>query len=210
MTKKKGIAVLIILSILFFPILNATLLSQSKWMYQVLVRQADFMSLSSEEQNQIADKIHQGLLYGSSIQVELDDGSLAFQRHEIIHMKDVAHLLHLLRIILWVLVGLIMLTLLLSKPLSREQYQKTGKGAIIGLVGIALILLLFFPFFFHYFHVWSFPNDYWMLNPQTDLLIHLFPQLFFPLSLAWVFALSMLFSYLFWVLFPRILQWRLK
>lgn len=210
MTKKKWIITLVALSLLFFPILNTILLSQSKPLYHVLVQQAAQGSLSSAEQKTIADQLHRGLLDGSSVQIKLDNGSPAFQEHEIIHLQDVAQLLFFLRILLWILALLLMLGLFFSRPLSVLHFKKMGQWTMMGLAGIALILLLFFPFFFYYFHVWSFSNDYWLLNPQTDLLIHFFPEAFFSWALVWVFALSIVLSYLFWALLPSIFYRRIK
>ena len=57
----------------------------------------------------------------------------------------------------------------------------TIKGAIatIGFVGvIGITALLGFEDLFRLFHQISFRNDFWILNPSTDFLLMMFPQMF--------------------------------
>ncbi len=66
-----------------------------------------------------------------------------------------------------------------------KQYAVMGKVLFAGgvlstsfLILFSLSLLFFRPFFYQ-FHLLFFRNDLWLLNPETDNLINLFPEQFF-------------------------------
>ena len=107
-----------------------------------------------------------------------------FNRREIVHMKDVKHLI-------WgvYVVGGLSLAYLLgsiaygfrrrgrsyAQLLARELLW--GSGVTVGfVVGVGLAALVGFDRLFLFFHQVSFANDFWMLDPRTDYLVILFPE----------------------------------
>jgi integral membrane protein (TIGR01906 family) len=73
----------------------------------------------------------------------------------------------------------------------REK-RRLGRALFFGgvltlavMVAVGIIVAIDFDWFFLQFHLFSFANDFWMLNPATDYLIMLFPQGFwFDAALA--------------------------
>jgi integral membrane protein (TIGR01906 family) len=105
-----------------------------------------------------------------------------FNEKEVIHLKDVKDLFHLdyqlLGISLLYALGYASLSLLVCKE-RRQLAEATlwGAGLTLGLMLILGIGALFdFNDLFWQFHVISFSNDFWLLDPNTDYLVMLFPN----------------------------------
>jgi integral membrane protein (TIGR01906 family) len=104
-----------------------------------------------------------------------------FNEREVAHLKDVKGLFH---IVYRVLQGTLLYALIyigLSLFWWRDKRLARGLfgGSILTLVlmlGLGIVIALDFDQFFLQFHLFSFANDFWMLNPATDYLIMLFPQ----------------------------------
>ena len=131
-----------------------------------------------------------------------------FNEREKLHLADVKSLIKNLRLFLYILLGFIILIFLYLS--YNGEYNTLLKSLISGSVlAISIIILLYllsltdFGSVFMYFHLISFKNNYWLLNPETDNLIKMFPEeIFFDLA---VYALmsSLILSFI--ILFTSIL-----
>jgi integral membrane protein (TIGR01906 family) len=194
---------LVLVSVSFFLSLNLLFLARSERVYQVLAQRAYHEQLSSSERLQLGSHLQQALFNKSSIQFYTSNNSALFNSKEIVHMKDVAELLELA--FFWMLFSALLLILGIktSAPITLSLCRKAGLGSIGILLLSGLTLSLFFSPLFHVFHVFSFKNDFWLLDPKTDFLIRLFPIGFFQFSLIWIYICSMLLSIIFWLALPR-------
>ena len=107
-----------------------------------------------------------------------------FNRREIIHMKDVKHLIWGV----YVVGGLSLAYLLGSASLGFRRHGRSyaqplarnllwGSAATAGFVlAVGLAALVGFDRLFLFFHQVSFTNDFWMLDPRSDYLVILFPE----------------------------------
>ena len=119
-----------------------------------------------------------------AVQVDRGGGQQPlFNEREVIHMRDVQQLVHGFHAVQLgsgiVLIAVVLLGLLIWRQsflASLGWFALLGAVftlALLGLVG-ALALLDFQSLFLR-FHLVSFRNDFWMLDPQRDYLIMLFP-----------------------------------
>ncbi len=107
-----------------------------------------------------------------------------FNEREIIHMKDVKHLIWGV----YVVGGLSLAYLLGSAALGfrrrgRSYTQLLARNLLRGsavtttfVLGVGLAALVGFDRLFLFFHQVSFTNDFWMLDPRSDYLVILFPE----------------------------------
>ena len=107
-----------------------------------------------------------------------------FNEREIIHMRDVKELLHaayrvqegtFLFLFTFCMVGF----LIMGNEFAERIRMLFLIGTVfiyvaIGVIG--LVSLVGFNLLFRWFHEISFNNDFWLLDPQTSFLVHLFPQ----------------------------------
>ncbi len=107
-----------------------------------------------------------------------------FNEREIAHMKDVKNLVNNGYVALTLLA--ITIVVFIVSMFVKRDYGFLGKIIVYsGLLGLAVIFLflaaisLDFTGIFNAFHIISFDNDLWLLNPETDKLIGLFPEAFF-------------------------------
>lgn len=108
----------------------------------------------------------------------------SFNEREILHMEDVRALFDLARIIKYIGLGLIILIYFYF--LKNKNIAFMAKNLFYGLfinhllLGIiALLAYIDFNKYFTYFHLIFFSNDLWILNPETDLMIQMLPEVFF-------------------------------
>lgn len=110
-----------------------------------------------------------------------------FNEREILHLKDIKGLIHLDYYLL-LITGTCSLAIILLGWLweqGRYRYplnQSLFGGGVLTLAGIAILalsIILNFDQLFLQFHLFSFTNDFWILDSRTDYLIRLFPQGFF-------------------------------
>lgn len=107
-----------------------------------------------------------------------------FNEREIVHMRDVKELLHavyrvqegtFLFLFTFSMVGFLILGNEFAERIRMLFYR--GTLFIHGAIGvIGLVSLVGFNLLFRWFHEISFNNDFWLLDPQTSFLVHLFPQ----------------------------------
>jgi len=107
-----------------------------------------------------------------------------FNEREVQHLLDVKKLFHLGYYVATgaLVICLITATLLWWAYKDREAlFRSMFYGGILTLLlmlALGAIFLIDFDAFFYRFHLLSFANDLWLLNPETDYLIKLFPQPF--------------------------------
>ncbi len=66
-----------------------------------------------------------------------------------------------------------------DKKLLRNTVKVSSAFSIILLLLLIILSIYDFNRYFTYFHLILFDNDYWLLDPKTDLLIRMFPESFF-------------------------------
>lgn len=120
-----------------------------------------------------------------SITVEKEGADFElFNEKEKIHLKDVKDLFklnYLVFMLSFILIAVYGLSALLMKDKGIAALFKKGmffaSGFTLAAIIIVMILaLLDFNGFFYRFHELAFTNDFWLLNPNTDYLIMMFPQ----------------------------------
>ena len=109
-----------------------------------------------------------------------------FSQRELEHMSDVRKLFDTGFIILIISVSLIVCTVLLLALLRATPFYVIARTNQIVLSCFLAALIIFTGFVslnfeqaFVIFHEIFFSNDYWILNPQIDLLINIVPLQFF-------------------------------
>jgi len=109
-----------------------------------------------------------------------------FGERETQHMVDVKDLFIkgiLMRNISIPLIIIISLFIIKKDKYWRNGFSKTllyTSVCNIAILGILLILMAIdFYKYFTYFHLMFFTNDLWLLNPNTDVLIQMVPEVFF-------------------------------
>ncbi|MBI4440863.1 TIGR01906 family membrane protein [Candidatus Woesearchaeota archaeon] len=142
-----------------------------------------------DEVNNVTDELLQYLQDEKS-----DIATLFFNSKEKEHLRDVKRLLQRERLFgLWmtVLFGVLL-------AIRRQAIQRIMTlagllgGGVIAILG--LLISLSFPIAFTLFHLLLFTNDLWMLDPETDRLVMLYPEPFWiAIALRW--ALLMAISY---------------
>jgi integral membrane protein (TIGR01906 family) len=182
------------LFILCIPVLLITgfiaVAINSQWLYE-----HSFNTYGVAETTGIAEseleKAAQGIIsYFNSSEEYLSvtvikDGAdfVLFNEREVAHMKDVKALIWL---DYYVLLGTGVYALVYTGVnifWRQRQYRQRlasaavrGGGITLGLIVILGIMAVFdFNTFFTAFHLISFANDFWLLDPNTDYLIMMFP-----------------------------------
>ena len=107
-----------------------------------------------------------------------------FNSREKMHLLDVKELIKQ-ALFIFNIIGIIIL-LLISYLIVKKRFNELGNVAFSSGVTTLTLLILFigaiaydFDKLFLGFHFLSFNNDLWMLNPDTDNLIAMFPEGFF-------------------------------
>ncbi len=116
-----------------------------------------------------------------------------FNEKEKLHLRDVKNLINIAFIIFYI--SLILFLIILIYFIYKKEYLIIKSSLMISSVIVIFLLLLStlinFDSFFINFHKIFFNNNLWLLNPETDNLINLFPeQFFYDISLKiWVNSL---------------------
>ncbi len=107
-----------------------------------------------------------------------------YNEKELLHLKDVCSIIDVFRTLL--IISIILLLTVGVLLLYRKEYQKLLRGLQIGaFLTFTLILIVVlwsvidFDSLFYLFHIVSFSNNLWLLDPQKDYLIKMFPEGFF-------------------------------
>ncbi len=128
-----------------------------------------------------------------------------YNQREIAHMKDVRKLYDYFKYFALVVLLLIIVNTYKSKGAERWNYLlKLAKSAVWGMniLIIFLVALAFFDFSaaFVKFHEIFFDNDLWLLNPATDRLIQMLPEIFFRDAALLIVSVALISALLFRIL----------
>jgi len=118
---------------------------------------------------------------------------------EIAHMKDVKNLISLvLSVGKYSAVSFLIFFFFLNNYFSVSIASLLKKSLLI-FISFSIILALAFGLFFNQvfllFHELSFSNDLWILNPNTDYLLMMFPEVFFRDVAVMIILLSFVLHY---------------
>lgn len=124
-----------------------------------------------------------------------------FDNEENIHLRDVAQIFKILRLVYVSLLAILILFLYIISR-DKEGLYLSIKISFFASLGVVLLLLCLLPFFEEIFiglHLILFNNEYWMLDPAKSVLIKMFPiEIFYYITirifLTWFVFLSVLFS----------------
>jgi|TARA_Y100000310_G_scaffold68970_1_gene64281 integral membrane protein (TIGR01906 family) len=101
-----------------------------------------------------------------------------FNNKEKQHLHDVRSLLKDYKVSTFILIGITLFLIFLTRK-DRNAFVYACMVTIGVLLLILFLVSINFSTIFTKFHEVSFPNDLWLLNPEKDNLINLFPQAFF-------------------------------
>ncbi len=106
-----------------------------------------------------------------------------YSNNDITHLKDVRVLfqrgIFLEGLSLFILLWTRYFLRKKDKKLLRDTVKVSSAFSIILLLLLIILSIYDFNRYFTYFHLILFDNDYWLLDPKTDLLIRMFPESFF-------------------------------
>ena len=199
----------IILLPIFFISVNVIYVTNSDWLYSYGWNRNQIENstgLSIDQLNSGSDQIksyfNNDEEYLNLIIIEDGIKYSLYNEKEILHMKDVKHLIKLTQNTI-IFSGLFILayylvTIFTAKSLRKsiEQIRKSSKISAYSTVGFlaffGLLASINFTWLFRQFHFISFSNDLWQLNPNTDYLIAMFPQRFFLETTIFIGVLTIL------------------
>jgi len=181
------------LFILCLPVLllaaSIGIAANSPWLYKYGFEKYDVSQATGLATAEL-DKAARGLIsYFNSSNEFIDltvakDGKLfkLFNEREIAHLKDVKGLF---RLVYKLLLGTLVYALAfigVSLFWWREK-RRLGRALFFGggltlalMLALGLVIAFDFDSFFLKFHLFSFANDFWVLDPARDYLIMLFPS----------------------------------
>ena len=186
----------IILLPIFFISVNVIYITNSNWLYSYGWNRNQIENstgLSIDQLNSGSDQIksyfNNDEEYLNLIIIEDGIKYSLYNEKEILHMKDVKHLIKLTQNTIifsgLFILGYYLVTIFTAKSLRKsiEQIRRSSKISAYSTVGflafVGLLASINFTWLFRQFHFISFSNDLWQLNPNTDYLIAMFPQRFF-------------------------------
>ena len=113
-----------------------------------------------------------------------------FTPREVIHMRDVKHLVQWIvraqLVALALVAGYVALRLALERRAAWPQLARLTRASMLGSLAVAaafvVTALLGFDRLFTRFHELSFSNDFWQLDPREHHLVQMFPQDFWLVS----------------------------
>jgi integral membrane protein (TIGR01906 family) len=123
-----------------------------------------------------------------------------FNERELAHMEDVQALIQAIFRVQEFALGYFLLYLLAGLALRRRAFLALAARVLALGGGLTMVLfvalgglaLVDFSELFLQFHLVSFANDLWLLDPERDYLIRLFPQGFFQDAALRIAAFTML------------------
>jgi len=199
MNKKISTSIKIFSSILWVPVtlcISLEIITFSDWVYEYNWTRNQISQntgIKIDQLNQVSDQIKD---YFRDDQVKLEvllqqpgkEVLNLFNQKEIDHMVDVKNLIK--TTILFERTGLILLIIFFVFYLFREGYisfyENLKRIMLVSFLiwSILLFLIVFgmivdFNYTFTLFHKIMFTNDLWILDPNSDFLIMIYPQRFF-------------------------------
>ena len=127
------------------------------------------------------------------VRIQSSSGLLAlFSPKEILHMQDVKKILlsiYSLQLVtfFYVISYITVMCIIRKREGIRDIFSDlliTGLFSNILLITLGILLYFSFDRYFVYFHEIAFNNDYWILDPNKDFLIKLYPIKFWNLIAA--------------------------
>ena len=137
-----------------------------------------------------------------------------FNEREILHMKDVKHLLNKVEFVQQISFVIIVIGILLGF-LTRDQGHMArsvrsicrGGGLTLCMtVFVGILMVVGFQRIFILFHLVSFNNDLWILDARRDFLIMMFPTGFFFDATMLIALMTVVEGIVLWLVAPRILR----
>ncbi len=174
------LSILITLSLaVFFLTNNVSIIAILKSTYLKQVQSLNVEQFTNEDEKLISNYLWRTINFGVSKNAKgSEEGSNYFSSKEITHLKDVSNIFKIVRIVCLVsLILVILLSIYFFK--RRKSIAKLFLYGRLIVIIFGLIVAFTFDKSFILFHIISFNNDLWLLNPETDLLINIFPESFF-------------------------------
>lgn len=190
--------------VVFFLTNNVSIIAITKSVYSKQVESLREEQLTNNDKEIITDYLWRTINFGVSKNAKVGENiSNFFSSKEILHLKDVSKIFKIVRIVC--LVSLILVILLsiyfFKKKKSIAKFFLYG-GLLVIIFG--LIVAFTFDKSFILFHIISFNNDLWLLNPETDLLINIFPESFFLNNFVLVIGLSIIELFVGYIISSRV------
>jgi len=131
-----------------------------------------------------------------------------YSNKEILHMKDVKHIMNLIFNLGKILSIVFCVLIFLLHSYFEVHLNKVIFYSVILFSSILILLgvsfLLFFQEIFIIFHKITFNNDLWILNPNTDYLLMMFPEDFFRDVAVLILLSSFLLNVIVYFLFRKL------
>ncbi len=131
-----------------------------------------------------------------------------YSNKEILHMKDVKHIMNLIFNLGKILSIVFCVLIFLLHSYFEVHLNKVIFYSVILFSSILILLgvsfLLFFQEIFIIFHKIAFNNDLWILNPNTDYLLMMFPEDFFRDVAVLILLSSFLLNVIVYFLFRKL------
>ena len=132
-----------------------------------------------------------------------DGGELSSQcysERDILHMIDVRNILLFVEALYFAVSLTFILLVFYFFTFNKKDFKFFLYDLFFSTCMFCFLLLVFFVFLsffftesFTIFHRFAFTNDYWLMDPATDQLIHLFPEQFFLTFFLSVLGVTLLF-----------------
>lgn len=135
--------------------------------------------------------------------------TLMFEEHEISHLEDVRMLFQSGLLAKHICEGLIAIGIILSAVINKCQdavasIAKSLKLSAVILCAVVLIVtlaaILDFTSWWTSFHLITFTNDLWILDPEVDRLIQIFPEGFFYSAVTKICVTSLVIAGVYFIL----------
>lgn len=220
----KGIAAVIfafiLFWVLFFTSVEAVVYNMAfyRWHYETHDIDKD-TGMAVDDLMEVTSKMVsylKGDLDNLDMQAEIDSQKQeVFGEREKLHMIDVRKLSVAAHIMKWVGAGILIIVSIIG--FVRKKWFVMALGAVkyvflamgIGILTIAALLVSDFDKYFTLFHLIFFDNDLWLLDPATDILILMVPEIFFftvAISVVALFAILIILT----IIASEILKKKLK
>lgn len=172
-----------VITIIFVVLLNFSLLVfNTKFYEKEFYKLNVYEKFEKEKLNENLNKLINFLRKNEKLETGF------FNEKEKMHLEDVRILIRNALIMFYLFLILFIILIYLNKKNLEKPFLYSG---IILLILPLVFYLINFSNFFLKFHETLFSNNLWLLNPETDNLINMFPENFFKDFVITVFIRSM-------------------
>jgi len=145
------------------------------WYKKEFVKYGVFEQLGEERVINQTDNLFQYLKGTSSLEGKY------YSQKEVLHLQDVKKILFLTHLTTWVffIFYLFFSGVIATKEGMKKYLHYSYRCFIINAFAYVILVIISLAFFnriFYIFHTLIFSNDYWLLDPQKELLVIIFPQ----------------------------------